>query len=64
MSLSFIIPLAVDCVAANIMGFDYRKIHYLREAFNIVEYPIADFNDDIRVLSDYEPWNRPLKDIV
>jgi len=57
-------PLAVDCVAARIMGFDYRKIHYLREAFNIVDYPIADFDyDDIRVLSDYEPWNRLLKDI-
>lgn len=57
-------PLAVDCVAAKIMGFDYSKIKYLKEAFNIDFYPIANFNyEDIKVFSDYEAWNTYLKDI-
>ncbi len=57
-------PLAVDCVAAKIMGFDYQKIHYLREAFNLSDYPIADFNyEDLRVHSNNESWDSYLKDI-
>lgn len=57
-------PLAVDCVAAKLMGFDYRKIPCLSEAFKLFDYPIADFNyDDIRVLSDNKAWCTFLKDV-
>ncbi len=57
-------PLSVDCVAAKIMGYNYNRIHYLREAFNLRDYLLADFTyRDIRVFSDWEPWNTFLKDI-
>jgi uncharacterized protein (DUF362 family) len=58
-------PLAVDCSAAKIIGFDYSKIQYLREAFNIPDYPIADFDyEQIKVVSDWEPWNKLLKEVA
>jgi uncharacterized protein (DUF362 family) len=58
-------PLAVDCTVAKIMGFDYRKIQYLREAFNLQDYPIADFGfEQIKVNSDWQPWHRLLKEIA
>lgn len=58
-------PLAVDCTAAKMMGFNYRKIPYLREAFNVQDYPVADFGfEQIKVNSDWEPWDRLLNEIA
>ena len=34
-------PVEIDCVAARIMGFDYRKIPQLIHAFEIKKYPIT-----------------------
>ena len=57
-------PLAVDCVAAKMMGFDYRKVLYLKNAFDLVHYPIANFTyEDISVHSDHPALNRCLKSI-
>jgi uncharacterized protein (DUF362 family) len=54
-------PLAVDCAAARIMGFDYCKIPYLREGFGFPKYPLADFKyEQIQLKSDYESWNKLL----
>jgi uncharacterized protein (DUF362 family) len=58
-------PVAVDCVAAKIMGFDYLKVPYLRESFSIQDFPLVDFNyNEITVISDNDQWNKPLNDIA
>jgi len=55
-------PLAVDCAAAEMMGFDWRKIRLLRNAFRTRKLPLAEFGPgDIRCLSEHEPWNVPLE---
>jgi len=46
-------PLSVDCVAARLMGFDYRKIPSLRQGFATKSFPILDCDyDHISVLGD------------
>lgn len=53
--------VAVDCVAAKLMGFDWQKVPMLREAFRIKELPLVDFDyDDIEVVSDDRRFNGPL----
>ena len=37
-------PVAVDCLAAKIMGFDYTKIPLLKNSFKIKQLPIADYD--------------------
>lgn len=37
-------PVAVDMVCAALMGFDYRKLPVLREAWGIEAYPLMDFD--------------------
>lgn len=50
-------PLAVDCVAAKMMRFNYKKIPSLKNAFAIKKYPVSDFNyDDIIVKSHTFDW--------
>jgi len=57
-------PLAVDCVCAKIMGFDYKKIPSLKNGFKIKNYPISNFQfNDINVLSDIKKFNNKLLDI-
>ncbi len=57
-------PVAVDCVSAKLMGFDYQKVPALRNAFNIKNYPLVDFGyDDIEVLSDEKEWSGRLTDL-
>lgn len=46
-------PLAVDCVAARLMGFDWRKIRLLREAFQVQRQSFTPFShQDIRAVLD------------
>ncbi len=54
-------PLAVDCVAASLMGFDWQKLRLLRGAFAQHAPSFVDFRfEDIRVVSDRPSWNVPL----
>ena len=36
-------PVAVDCVAAQIMGFDWKKIPQIREGFNNNTWDLVNF---------------------
>lgn len=51
-------PAAVDLVAATVMGFDWKKIPMVREAFAPHALPIADFRpEEIQVLPEIgEPF--------
>jgi len=54
-------PLAVDCVSAALMGFDWTKIKLLAGAFRVTRKAIASFSyEDIHVTSNAEAWNKPL----
>jgi hypothetical protein len=54
-------PVAVDCVAAALMGFDWRKIPLLREAFNIRQLNLVSFRpDELTVISNRPDWSGPL----
>lgn len=44
-------PVALDAVASALLGFDFNKIHQIREAFNLIQFPLARFSpDDIEVV--------------
>ena len=46
-------PVAADFVTTRLMGFDWRKVPTIREAFQITDLPLADFGpDDIEVLPE------------
>lgn len=56
-------PIAIDCSAAKIMGFDYRKIPQLIHAFDIKKYRLIDgqyeeiiciYNGEENKLSDFK----------
>lgn len=50
-------PAAVDCVAAELMGFEWRKLRLLKNAFKLRELNFAPFAaEDIDVLSNRKPW--------
>lgn len=54
-------PLAVDCAAAAVMGFDWRKLRMLAGAFAMRPPSFVDFApDDLRVVSNHAPWHGPL----
>lgn len=51
-------PAAVDMVAARVMGFDWRKLPVIREAFASSPLPISSVTpDEVEVVSDVEAWN-------
>jgi uncharacterized protein (DUF362 family) len=51
-------PVAVDAVAATIMGFNWRRIPMIREAFKLTNFPITQLRpEDIKVHSDVADWN-------
>ena len=57
-------PVAVDMVAARVMGFDWRKIPIIREAFSLPSYPITSIRpEDVHVISDVAEWNGRYLDI-
>ncbi|MFN7139860.1 MAG: DUF362 domain-containing protein [Limisphaerales bacterium] len=54
-------PVAVDCVAATLMGFDWRKIKLLKNSFDMRELNFVNFSpNDITVISNKPEWNGPL----
>jgi Domain of unknown function (DUF362) len=58
-------PVSVDCAAARLMGFDYRRIPSLARSFAIRQLPLARFGyDDISVFSTTMPqYCRHLEEI-
>ena len=51
-------PLAVDCAAATLMGFDWRRIRMLKNAFAMRELNFAEFHpEDIAIISNKPSWN-------
>jgi Domain of unknown function (DUF362) len=54
-------PLAVDCVAATLMGFDWHRLRLLKGGFAMREMSFADFKpEDIEVVSNKRAWNGKL----
>jgi hypothetical protein len=48
----------VDCVAATLMGFDWRKIRLLKNSFQIRELNFTPFGPEgIGVVSDNPAWS-------
>ncbi|MCC6231955.1 MAG: DUF362 domain-containing protein [Verrucomicrobiales bacterium] len=57
-------PLAVDCAAATLMGFDPARIRLLHGAFSMREPSFAGFQpQDIRLRSNHDCWNTGLDQI-
>jgi hypothetical protein len=53
--------VATDAVATEVMGFDFRRVPYIDEAFRLTQYPLARFAPDaIHVVSNVEAWTGPL----
>lgn len=50
-------PAAVDLAAATLMGFDWRKIRLLKNAFEMKRLSFVDFTpSEIEVHSNHKPW--------
>jgi uncharacterized protein (DUF362 family) len=48
-------PVAAEYVHAHLMGFDWRKIPLIREAFGQFKYPLCNFRpEDVEV--HFEKW--------
>jgi hypothetical protein len=45
-------PVAADCAAAGIMGFDYQKITHIAKSFSLNEYPLMAVPSDRIVIFD------------
>jgi uncharacterized protein (DUF362 family) len=57
-------PVAVDMVAARVMGFDWRKIPLIREGFSIGAMPITSSTPtEVNVVSDVPDWNGTFLDV-
>jgi uncharacterized protein (DUF362 family) len=51
-------PVTVDMVAARVMGFDWRKLAIIREAYNLKTRPITHWRpEEVEVKSDVAAWN-------
>lgn len=51
-------PAAVDAALATIVGFDYRKIPLVLNAFELRELPIAEFQpQDVVVKANFDRWS-------
>jgi len=50
-------PVAVDCVAAALMGFDWQKLRLLKNSFQMRELNFVPFRaDEIEVISNKSAW--------
>jgi uncharacterized protein (DUF362 family) len=57
-------PVAVDCVAAALIGFDWQKLRLLRESFHIRELNFVPFAANaIRAVSNHASWNGTLEQL-
>ena len=53
-------PVAVDTVCATLMGFDYKKLPMLREAWEIKDYPLVNYcPSNIECKSNVRQWDSP-----
>lgn len=58
-------PVSVDCVCVKLMGFDWKKIPVIKNAFLIKNYKIFDHDFDIiRVESSIDKYNKLLHEIL
>ena len=57
-------PVAVDCLAATVMGFDWRKLRLLRDSFRVRELSITPFDAGaIEVVGNNPAWCGKLEDM-
>jgi len=57
-------PVAVDVVAATLMGFDWQKLRLLKNAFAMKELNFTPFRpSDIEVRSNKPEWNGRIEDL-
>jgi hypothetical protein len=57
-------PVAADAVAATMMGFDWRKIPVIREAFSLSELSVCQCNpEEIIIESNVPEWNGTLENL-
>jgi hypothetical protein len=57
-------PVAVDCVAATLMGFDWRKLRLLQGAFAMRSPSFTEFTPEaIEVVADRAAWCGGLADL-
>jgi len=55
-------PVAVDCVSARLMGFNWRKTRLLRDSFELKRLPIVGFvPEEITVVSNRPEWTGPFE---
>ena len=54
-------PVAVDCVAATLMGFDWRKLRLLKNSFAMRGLNFVPFRpDDIEIIANKQAWSGKL----
>ena len=57
-------PVAVDCVAATLMGFDWQKLRLLKNSFQIRELNFVPFRpEEIEVISNKSAWTGKINQI-
>lgn len=57
-------PVAVDTVATELMGFDFAKVPYLRQAYILTRYPLVLFPpSEVRISSNVEEWEGSIEDL-
>jgi len=55
--------VVVDAVAATVMGFDWRKLKIIKEAFEMESFRLSNYNsgDGIQIISNVGEWNANIK---
>jgi uncharacterized protein (DUF362 family) len=57
-------PVAIDMVAARLMGFDWQKLRLLRHCFALRELDFVPFKpQEIQMVSNHEEWSKPLEKV-
>lgn len=57
-------PASVDTVATTLMGFDWRKLPVVYEAFSKHEMPISEIDPQtINIVSDIKDWRGSLDEL-
>jgi uncharacterized protein (DUF362 family) len=55
-------PLAVDCAAATLMGFNWQKLRLLKNGFSMRAPSFVSFKArDVEIVSNHEPWSGKLE---
>ena len=55
-------PVAVDCVATQLMGFEWQKLKLLRQSFSMRDLSFVPFSPEaIQVVSNHAPWRGTLE---